>query len=282
MTKWMQAIWKMRWRCSQPGSTLFRYVAKMAVEYEEWATIHTPLSDCFEYTIRVLSVYFFSPNLNWNALRSKVSTDSMSIGTWHMSSQNKCIFLPTCLQSLFINCAAAKLTGIFSDIMNHKDCEGFSDSLVLPQQGQRLVVGFISAMVEKELGERNLMLHCSDLSVACGLRCRRSPHITQRSEQRIIWEMTLTQSELTAVYWKHLSPAGAAPPWESAYGNNPFLLHVAVQSELQGVKAKAPFPQFLLHLGCGAMNENRKHIGEKNIYFDTSYYFKTLLMLNIT
>jgi hypothetical protein len=37
--------------------------------------------------------------------------------------------------------------GIFSDIMNLKDWVGFSDSLVLPLQ--RLVVGVISAMVEK-------------------------------------------------------------------------------------------------------------------------------------
>ena len=38
--------------------------------------------------------------------------------------------------------------------MNLKDCVGFSDSLVLSQK--RLVVGVISAMVEKELGERNI------------------------------------------------------------------------------------------------------------------------------
>ena len=58
-----------------------------------------------------------------------------------------------CIRSLFIHCAATKLTGIFSDILNLKDRVGFSDSLVLPQQ--RLVVGVISAMVEKELGEMN-------------------------------------------------------------------------------------------------------------------------------
>ncbi|CAL8321476.1 unnamed protein product [Boreogadus saida] len=32
--------------------------------------------------------------------------------------------------------------------------------------------------------------------------------------------------------------------WETIAGNNPFLLHVGVHV-LQGVKAKAPFPQFL-------------------------------------
>ena len=30
--------------------------------------IHTPLLDRFEYTIRVLSVHFFSPDLKWNTL----------------------------------------------------------------------------------------------------------------------------------------------------------------------------------------------------------------------
>ena len=36
---------------------------------------------------------------------------------------------------------------------------------------------------------------------------------------------------------------------EPAFGNKPFLLHVAFQSGLQRVKAKVPFPQFLLHHG---------------------------------
>ena len=34
--------------------------------------------------------------------------------------------------------------------------------------------------------------------------------------------------------------------WETIQGNNSFLFHVVVQSGLQGVKAKVPFPQFLL------------------------------------
>ena len=55
-----------------PGSTLFRYVAKMAaVEYEKCTTIHTWRFDRFEYTIQVLSVHLFSPDLNRNALRTK-------------------------------------------------------------------------------------------------------------------------------------------------------------------------------------------------------------------
>ena len=45
---------------------------------------------------------------------------------------------------------------------------------------------------------------------------------------------------------------GATPPGhrrETIAGNNPFLLYVAVHSGLQGVKAKVPFPQFLLNHG---------------------------------
>jgi hypothetical protein len=118
---------------------------------------------------------------------------------------------------------------------------GFLDSLVLPQQ--RLVVGVISAVVEKELGERNfgfdslktrlklymeekgivavcgtavsslriyvisLMLHCSDLSVVCGLLRLDSSHcsaaggvrIRPRGRNNSIGEMTWTRSELTAI-----------------------------------------------------------------------------------
>jgi hypothetical protein len=57
---------------AQPGSALFRYVAKMAaVEYEKCTSIHTSRFDRFEYTIRVLSVHLFSPDLNRNALRTQ-------------------------------------------------------------------------------------------------------------------------------------------------------------------------------------------------------------------
>ena len=54
---------------AQPGAALFCYVAKMAaVEYEKCASIHTSRFDRFRYTIRVLSVRLFSPDLNRNAL----------------------------------------------------------------------------------------------------------------------------------------------------------------------------------------------------------------------
>lgn len=57
---------------AQPGSALFLYVAKMAaLEYEKCTLIHTSRFDLFEYTIRVLSVHLFSPDLNWNALRTQ-------------------------------------------------------------------------------------------------------------------------------------------------------------------------------------------------------------------
>ena len=61
------------------GSALFRYVAKMAaVEYEKCRSPHTSRFDSFEYTIRVLSVHLFSPDLNRNALRQAYSTS----GPW--------------------------------------------------------------------------------------------------------------------------------------------------------------------------------------------------------
>ena len=102
-----------------------------------------------------------------------------------------------CSRSLFIHCAVAELTEIFSDIMNFKDCQ------VLRLSGtstMRFIVGVILAMVKKELGERNFgfdslksrwncdmeekgivavcrlrvyviseTLHCSDLSAICRL-----------------------------------------------------------------------------------------------------------------
>ena len=55
---------------AQPGSALFRYVAKMAaVKYEECASIDTLQFDrtpsgSFQYT-------YFRPNLNWNTLRTQ-------------------------------------------------------------------------------------------------------------------------------------------------------------------------------------------------------------------
>ena len=47
------------------------------------------------------------------------------------------------LRSLFIHCAAAELTGIFSDIMNLKDCVRFSDSLVLQQHVKTRSEGYL-------------------------------------------------------------------------------------------------------------------------------------------
>ena len=49
---------------AQPGAALFCYVAKMAaVEYDKCASIHTSRVDTFEYTIRVLLVHLFRPDL---------------------------------------------------------------------------------------------------------------------------------------------------------------------------------------------------------------------------
>ena len=74
---------------------------------------------------------------------------------------------------------------------------------------------------------------------------------TKRSEKQSVWEITWTRSKLTAVYWKHLSPAwgAAAAPSPDRIRQQPVLLHVAVQSGVQRVKAKVSFPQFLLYHG---------------------------------
>ena len=146
--------------------------------------------------------------------------------------QNKCNNKYLDVFTIFIHSLCRGRIEIFSDIMNFKDCQ------VLRLSGtsaMRLVVGVISAMVEKELGDRNVgfdslksrlncdmeekgivavcshvisqMLHCAELSAICRflwldlrLRHRRSPHTTQRSEQWSIREIAWTRSELTAVY----------------------------------------------------------------------------------
>jgi hypothetical protein len=51
---------------------LLRYVAEMAaVEYGKCPSIHTSRLARFEYDIRVLEIYLFSPDLNWNVLRTQ-------------------------------------------------------------------------------------------------------------------------------------------------------------------------------------------------------------------
>ena len=56
---------------------------------------------------------------------------------------------------------------------------------------------------------------------------------------RTDWTATWRIKGLLPVIVSHRSPAAQ---WEKIPGNNPFLLHVTVQSGLQGVKAKVPFP----------------------------------------
>ena len=124
------------------------------------------------------------------------------------------------MRSLFIHCAATELTRIFSDITNLKDCIGFSNSLVLPQQ--RVVVGVISAMVEKELGERNFGFKClksrfkrymkeKGIVAVCG---------TAVSSLRVhVISPTLHCSDLSVVCrLLRLAPPAAPTPEESTYG----------------------------------------------------------------
>ena len=69
---------------------LFRYVAKMAaVEYGECPSNHTSRLARFEYGIRVLEGYFFSPGPNWNVLRTQIlSAQYGQYGYWNTALVN--------------------------------------------------------------------------------------------------------------------------------------------------------------------------------------------------
>ncbi|CAL8256671.1 unnamed protein product [Arctogadus glacialis] len=55
-----------------------------AVEYGECPSIHTSRLARFEYGIRVLEVDFFSPDLNWNVLRTLIlSAQYGQYGYWN-------------------------------------------------------------------------------------------------------------------------------------------------------------------------------------------------------
>ena len=102
----MQAMWKMR----RLRLSLFRYVAKMAaVEYGECPSIHTSRLARFEYGIRVLEVYFFSPDLNWNVLRTQILASKYGqYGYWNTAlylrdtNQHRKRSLPLEMTSFFI------------------------------------------------------------------------------------------------------------------------------------------------------------------------------------
>ena len=79
----------------------------MPVEARRHYTLISPKAE--------LKVHVF---LNVGHQQGKVVTSGTSVK----------IHFPTWFRSLVINCAVAKLTGIFSDIFNLKDCVGFSDS----------------------------------------------------------------------------------------------------------------------------------------------------------
>ncbi|CAL8369459.1 unnamed protein product [Boreogadus saida] len=55
-----------------------------AVEYGECPSIHTSRLARFEYGIQVLEVYLFSPDLNWNVLRTQIlSAQYGQYGYWN-------------------------------------------------------------------------------------------------------------------------------------------------------------------------------------------------------
>ena len=88
-------------------------------------------------------------------------------------------FLPTCLRSLLIYCTALTLRGwtdgIFSDIMNLKDCAvGLSDSLVLPQQVKtRSGVWLSRPWWRRNWGKLTLALWSPDWTATGERDCRR-------------------------------------------------------------------------------------------------------------
>ena len=65
-----------------------------AVEYGECPSIAR-----FEYGIRVLEVYFFSPDLNWNVLRTQILASKYGqYGYWN-TAQNRALKLPISIDS---------------------------------------------------------------------------------------------------------------------------------------------------------------------------------------
>ena len=60
-----------------------------AVEYGECPSIHTSGLARFEYGIRVLEVYFFSPDLNWNVLRTQILASKYGqYGYWNTAGRS--------------------------------------------------------------------------------------------------------------------------------------------------------------------------------------------------
>ena len=84
-----------------------------AVEYGKCPSIHTSRLARFEYGIRVLEVYFFSPDLNWNVLRTQIlSTQYGQYGYWNTAlvlEHGTCVYiLPVYIFSwILIGVAAA-------------------------------------------------------------------------------------------------------------------------------------------------------------------------------
>ena len=75
---------------TQPGALLLHHGAEVAaVEYEECPSIHTSRVDDFEYTIRVLPVHLFRPDLNRNALSTQIKySENGQGGYWNAAEDS--------------------------------------------------------------------------------------------------------------------------------------------------------------------------------------------------
>ena len=65
-----------------------------AVEYGKCPSFHTSRLARFEYDIRVLEVYFFSPDLNWNVLRTQILASKYGqYGYWNKAQVRACAWV---------------------------------------------------------------------------------------------------------------------------------------------------------------------------------------------
>ena len=122
----------------------------------------------------------------------------------------------------------------------------FSDFLVLPHQVKTRSGGYLGHGGEGIGGKEfdaPLFRSVGRMRTRRGIRCT-----TERSKQGSVREITWTRSELTAVYWKYLSPAGGAGV---RIRQQSLLLYVTVQYS----KTSESRPKFLSPNSFSTMGE---------------------------